>query len=401
MSSIQEEIAKKLVADTINNVLENLEKTETPSASVENSSLSSNLKVHEEYESTDMEKNVILVQHSIDEQTEAIQNADVVKDSIDQTSLLLELADLKDKLLSVMTELEVYKKRDDDIQQVKDTTIRERNKNIPDIIIIVPYRDRASQRSAFMKIMPEILHGKNYEIYFAHQRDSRPFNRGAMKNLGFLYVKRKYGLNCKDITIVFHDIDVMPWHNKQFSYQTRHNMVNHFYGFEHALGGILAIKAADFDKINGFPNIWTWGLEDNVLQMRCVKNNIRINRGEFVNINNNNKNIISLWHGWERLISPNIEPKWRHDNGRDGIRTLRNIRMVCQEINANFLEINITAFETGESLSSPFVRNAKIRNARYHVRQNEPIGRRRIIKRGGANSFGRGGGLKRMLMNSL
>jgi hypothetical protein len=327
-----------------------------------------------------------------------------MKDNMDTNNELenvyRELTSTKEQLLLALTEVNLYKKKERLINQIKlDNSIKKAN-NIPDIIIIVPYRDRASQRSAFMKIMPEILSDKNYEIYFAHQRDKRPFNRGAMKNLGFIYVKRKYGIKCKDITIVFHDIDSMPWHKNQFSYQTNPNVVNHFYGFEQALGGILAIKGIDFDKINGFPNIWTWGLEDNVLQMRCIKNNIQISRREFVDIHKNNKNIISLWHGWDRLISPNIEPKWRYDSGRDGIRTLSNISMSSRPLNDNVIEINISSFETGEPLTSPFVRNARMRNARQHSRQNEPIIPPRPIKRGSARSFGRGRGLRRMLMHT-
>lgn len=244
---------------------------------------------------------------------------------------------------------------------------------IPEIAIIVPYRDRVSQKSAFMKIMPVILKNLNYKIFFIHQRDRRPFNRGAIKNLGFLYIKGKYPHNYKNINLVFHDIDIMPWREKQFSYKTTFNVVNHFYGFEHALGGILAIKGRDFERINGYPNIWTWGLEDNTLQMRCIKNRIGINRSEFVNLHEDNKNIISLWHGWDRLISPNIEPKWRYDKGNDGIVSLFNINIKESKIDNNFFEINVYTFETGESLNSPFVRNAKKLNARNHVRQNQPM----------------------------
>ena len=300
----------------------------------------------------------------------AVNEMEKKNKNIEINNLYKKLEDTTLQLLDTQTELELYKQRD---KEANDNNKRKKEYDTPNIIIIVPYRDRAAQRCAFMRIMPYILEKKNYEIYFIHQRDRRPFNRGAMKNLGFLHAKNKYGTKCKNINIVFHDIDIIPWWQGQFSYETKLNIVNHFYGFEFALGGILAIKGLDFDKINGFPNIWTWGLEDNVLQKRCYNYGVHITRNEFVSIDKNNKNIISLWHGWERLISPNIEPKWKFDNGIDGIRSIKNIKMTEKKIKHRIFEINVYSFETGENMNSPFVKNAKIRNSREFVRQNQPI----------------------------
>jgi len=319
----------------------------------------------------------------------------VSKDQATQSAPVEEILTLKKQLKAVTIELSKYKIR----EELSEKEENDKKNRVPDIAIIVPYRDRASQRSAFTKIMPQILKGKNYKIFFVHQRDRRPFNRGGMKNLGFLYLKLKYPNHYKNMTMVFHDVDIMPWEENQFSYQTRVGIVNHFYGFPYALGGIFAIKGVDFETINGFPNIWTWGLEDNIIQARCLKYGIRINRREFVNIQDDNKNIISLWHGWDRLISPNIEPKWKNDKGVDGLRMLRNVRMDEETLDDNCDEINVKSFETGESLSSPFVRNARMRNARNHVRQNQPV-MVQHIKRGTANHFGGGRGLRRMMLRN-
>jgi len=401
--SSEETVIKTIAEDIINSITDEVikknAKLETIDEGEETASVEEETQAVEEETQTVEEETQAVEEETqaVEEETQAVEEETQTVEEETQTveedeesaeeelsRVKSEMCILKENLLNTLTQLEVYKTNESRLQKAN----VKKHTGLPDIIIIVPYRDRVSQRSAFLKIMPEILKGKNYEIYFAHQRDNRPFNRGAVKNLGFLHVKRKYGLDCKNITIVFHDIDVMPWHPNQFSYQTRHNVVNHFYGFEHALGGILAMKAADFDKINGFPNIWTWGLEDNVLQMRCAKNGIGISRNEFVSISKDNKNIISLWHGWDRLISPNIEPKWRHDNGTDGIRSIRNISMHETPINNdNIMEINITSFETGEPLSSPFVRNARMRNARHHQRQNEPIYNNTVQRRGAYNAF--------------
>ena len=80
----------------------------------------------------------------------------------------------------------------------------------PDTVVIVPYRNRQSHLNVFIKHMPEILKDKNYEIVIAHQCDNRYFNRGAMKNVGLLYIKRYYPETYKNITLVFNDVDTMP-----------------------------------------------------------------------------------------------------------------------------------------------------------------------------------------------
>ena len=244
---------------------------------------------------------------------------------------------------------------------------------IPDIAIIVPYRDRERHRLAFIKIMPYILENINYKVFFIHQRDERPFNRGAIKNLGFKYLKLTYPKHYKTMTIVFNDIDNLPANQGQFSYNTVANTIKHFYGYEQTLGGIFAIKGEDFEKLNGFANIWTWGLEDNILMKRALKNKINIDRSEKVGITEDNKNIISLWHGWERFISPNIQSKFTNDDGVDGIGTLYNIKMEnAVQIEGEFYEVNITGFETGESLQSPYVKDAKMMHALEYKRLDQP-----------------------------
>ena len=47
------------------------------------------------------------------------------------------------------------------------------------------------------------------------------------------------------------------------------------------LGGIVTIRVEDFEKTNGFLNLWTWGLEDNALLKRCMREKIGIDYSSF------------------------------------------------------------------------------------------------------------------------
>ena len=65
---------------------------------------------------------------------------------------------------------------------------------VPTKIFIVPYRNREQHKTHFdvyMKYILEDIPQDDYEIFFIHQQDNRPFNRGAMKNIGFLAMKDK------------------------------------------------------------------------------------------------------------------------------------------------------------------------------------------------------------------
>ncbi len=196
----------------------------------------------------------------------------------------------------------------------------------------------------------------DYELYFSHQSDIRAFNRGATKNIGFLAVKEKYPNDYKNITFVFNDIDTVPFANI-FNYETVPGIVKHFYGFEYALGGIVSLNGSDFELINGYPNFWGWGLEDNVLQHRCEKKGITVDRSQFFPIGN--PNILHLFDGVQRII--NSKDPWRatNDDGLDGLMTIHKLQYKIESESANPLDnihtviddnifiININTFMTG------------------------------------------------------
>jgi len=162
----------------------------------------------------------------------------------------------------------------------------------------------------------------DYEVFFVHQWDNRLFNRGAMKNIGFIAMKEKYPDSYKTMTFIFHDVDTLPF-NKLFSYDTDVGVVTHYYGFDTALGGIVVMKGGDFERVNGYPSYWGWGMEDACLQKRCLIAGLRIDRSQFFPIGS--PEILQLFDGVDRLVSSKDSRRMVADTGFDGIRTIHNL----------------------------------------------------------------------------
>ena len=212
-------------------------------------------------------------------------------------------------------------------------TIMSEEIKIPKYVFIVPYRNRIQHKFFFSKYMSFILEDKDdYEVYFSHQCDARTFNRGATKNIGFLAVKAKYPNHYKDINFIFNDVDTIPF-TKIFDYSTVPGVVKHFYGFDYALGGIVVMKGADFEKTNGFPCFWGWGMEDNVMQKRCDRFNLRIDRSVFYPIGS--PQILQLFDGISRIISKKDPWRMEHDTGVDGLKTISKLEYTIDEKSAN------------------------------------------------------------------
>ena len=196
--------------------------------------------------------------------------------------------------------------------------------SIPKIVFIVPYRDRKQHYMFFSNHMKQILEDVNdYKIAYIHQQDERSFNRGAIKNIGFLIIKELYPNHYKDITFVFNDIDTMPYTKNFLNYHTVSGTIKHFYGYNWALGGIVCINGDDFEKMNGFPNYWAWGYEDNLLNVRAKRNNILIDRSQFYPIMD--KNILQLKDGITRIVNRNEFDKYMI-NSPDGITSITNVK---------------------------------------------------------------------------
>ena len=244
---------------------------------------------------------------------------------------------------------------------------------IPKLIFIVPYRDRVEHKQFFSKYMEFIMedYDKNdYEIYYSHQCDKRPFNRGAMKNIGFLAMKTKYPNDYKNITFVFNDVDTLPYTKNLLNYETTNGIVKHFYGFRFALGGIFSIKGQDFEKINGFPNFWGWSSEDNIIHDRAIKQNLEINRSEFYLIGS--PSILQFVDGFKKIINKKEVIEVVNKNYAYGLNSIKNLKFnieLCVNdnyeliANNNYIHVNMFTCEVEPDYNNFQIHNLLSKNA--------------------------------------
>ena len=165
--------------------------------------------------------------------------------------------------------------------------------NVPKIVFIVPYRNRELEKihfSVYMKYIMEDYLTTDYEIYYSHQKDLRPFNRGATKNIGFLALKEKYPNDYKNITFVFNDIDTTP---------VQKNVLNF----------IIQLYDNPFRLVNNKePYKYSNKQLDNINVIKNLEYHIETNNDE----NNNNEYMINI-KNFDTNIDPSTQQFYKQD----------------------------------------------------------------------------------------
>lgn len=172
--------------------------------------------------------------------------------------------------------------------------------DIRQVIICIPYRNRKKQLDFFIENSVPVIceHLPNVLFLILEQSDTRPFNRGALLNVGFdMYKKNTH-------YFLTHDIDINPTSKCVKEFYTQDVDDKHVLGIytsqHNTLGGIIKITSSTINKINGFPNdMWGWGAEDKALQ----------NRTEYYNITKITNMMNDRDHPEYILRFPNPEPR--------------------------------------------------------------------------------------------
>lgn len=132
------------------------------------------------------------------------------------------------------------------------------------VVVIVPYANRPAQLE---HLLLRLHQQKGIDqVIVCQPVTSSPFNRGWVKNVGFLLAQVD-----PSTTVYFHDVDLLTGLKLSTLKPAPPHKVLHLYGHPHCLGGIVGMRAADFMMAGGFVNDRpTWGGEDRYLRQSCI-----------------------------------------------------------------------------------------------------------------------------------
>lgn len=137
-------------------------------------------------------------------------------------------------------------------------------------VAIIPYRDRELQLA---RLLPRLVQRINVErVVVCEPVDDGEFNRGWVKNVGFRVAQAAPAQ-----TVYFYDVDLLPGPRLDRLPNAAPYQVVHLYGHPHCLGGIVGMRARDFEAAGGFVNDrQAWGGEDRYLRQACEAAGMRL-----------------------------------------------------------------------------------------------------------------------------
>jgi len=162
---------------------------------------------------------------------------------------------------------------------------------LPKLSIIVPYRDRAEHLQRFLPHVVTYFQRDKIDkdipvnITIVEQVAGKPFNRGALRNIGVR-------LNPDADYYCFHDVDYLPiwadysfpdaptriiWYGANVKPITPGSTETIPERYETFFGGVILMRRQHVLQVNGYPNdYWGWGWEDAELRARCIAEDLPI-----------------------------------------------------------------------------------------------------------------------------
>lgn len=125
-------------------------------------------------------------------------------------------------------------------------------------VVIVPYRNREEHLKQFAPKMKEYL---ECDILVVEQLDNKPFNRGALLNIGFLETENDYPY------FIMHDVDMIPitadysYPDKPTHIATQCSQFEYKMPYGGYFGGVNLFTKEQFRSVNGFVNTLRVGVQ--------------------------------------------------------------------------------------------------------------------------------------------
>ena len=164
-------------------------------------------------------------------------------------------------------------------QYVQATTVTPFEKQ--NIVIVIPYRDRAVHYKKIMEHLPSITR-ENWRIHtiLVEQIDKSPFKRAWLMNIGIAEAKKRVGDN--KTCVVTHDVDMLAdskvdygWCDRPTQICSELSCFNGGVPYATSGGGVVQSSLKDWYTINGFTNTAIgWGGEDDDLHHRFRVNHL-------------------------------------------------------------------------------------------------------------------------------
>ncbi|XP_069106743.1 beta-1,4-galactosyltransferase 6-like [Argopecten irradians] len=199
------------------------------------------------------------------------------------------------------------------------------------VAFIIPFQDRDSHLKIFMSnIVPKLQRQQlEYTIFLVEQAPGQHFNRGMMRNIGFVEASKNDSYDC----YVFNDVDTIIENDKNMfkcdAQSVRHlaamvDIFNYTLLYKQLIGGILSVTYRQFISANGYSNsIYLWGGEDDDLYDRFRKHGYRVSRpskdvGHITTLLHERKNQTALSKETSKILLKKV----KNQDANDGLTTL-------------------------------------------------------------------------------
>jgi predicted glycosyltransferase involved in capsule biosynthesis len=190
---------------------------------------------------------------------------------------------------------------------------------------ITTYRDRERHKAEFIK-----YYGKAYPetpIIIVEQADTKPFNRGALMNVGVHYAKELTYFDLCDIDMIEEKHFNYPLPQLPVLLASQASQFNYQMPYPEYFSGHVLMTRKHYELINGYPNtFWGWGGEDDELRRRVMDK-----IGEYAIVEKRYKSLSHTRKIDEKLRRQNVERLKADIDYTDGLSSIKFVLLTVSK----------------------------------------------------------------------